>query len=135
MCLSTRRRSDLSNAHLRYLARQLAVHRRVIGCRWQRLTTGRQALLVLAHLRCGDTYAQLAAGFGIGIATVYRYTREATEVLATLAPNLADAVQTARRLAFAILDGTLLPIDRIAPDTPVLLQGAQAPRHEHPGPH
>jgi hypothetical protein len=29
----------------------------------------RQALLALAHLRCGDTYAQLAAGFEIGIAT------------------------------------------------------------------
>lgn len=36
----------------------------------------RQALLALAHLRCGDTYAQLAAGFGIGIATVFRYIRD-----------------------------------------------------------
>ncbi|MCR3725196.1 hypothetical protein FHS35_002044 [Streptomyces umbrinus] len=33
-------------------------------------------LLDLVHLRCGDTYAQLAAGFGIGIATVFRYIRE-----------------------------------------------------------
>lgn len=41
----------------------------------------RQTLLALAHLRCGDTYAQLAAGFGIGIATVYRYIREAVEAL------------------------------------------------------
>jgi hypothetical protein len=34
---------------------------------------GRQALLALAHLRCGDTYARLAAGFGVGVgvATVY----------------------------------------------------------------
>lgn len=29
---------------------------------------GRQALLVLARLRCGDVHAQLAVGFGIGIA-------------------------------------------------------------------
>ncbi|MFD4175171.1 helix-turn-helix domain-containing protein [Streptomyces anulatus] len=39
-------------------------------------TAGRQALIALAHLRCGDTYAQLAAGFGVGIATVYRYIRD-----------------------------------------------------------
>ncbi len=61
---------DLSNVHLRYLARQLVLHRRDIGWRWRRLTAGRQALIVLAHLRCGDTYAELAAGFGIRIATV-----------------------------------------------------------------
>ncbi|WSF56788.1 transposase family protein [Streptomyces canus] len=41
----------------------------------------RQALLALAHLRCGDTCSQLAAPFHIGIATVYRYIREAVEVL------------------------------------------------------
>ncbi|MFF0505174.1 transposase family protein, partial [Streptomyces fimicarius] len=101
---------DLSNVHLRYLTRQLALHRREIGSRWRRLTTGRQALLVLAHLRCGDTYAQLAAGFDIGIATVYRYVREAIDVLAARAPSLAEAVKTARTKAFVILDGTLLPI-------------------------
>lgn len=50
-----------------------------IGSRWRRLTCGRQALLVLAHLRCGDTYAPLAAGFRIGIATAYRYIREAVD--------------------------------------------------------
>lgn len=102
---------DLSNAHLRYLARQLAMHRREIGSRRRRLTAGWQALLVLAHLRCGDTYAQPAAGFGIGIATVFRYIREAIVVLAALAPSLTDTVRTASRLAFVILDGTLLPID------------------------
>jgi hypothetical protein len=109
---------DLSSSHLRYLARHLTARRREIGTRWRRIAPGRQALLVLAHLRCGDTYAQLAAGFGIGIATVYRYIREAIEVMAALAPSLAQAMQTASRMAFVILDGTLLPIDRIAADTP-----------------
>lgn len=33
----------------------------------------------LAHLRCGDAYARLAAGFGMGIATVYRCVREVIE--------------------------------------------------------
>nr|WSX47716.1 transposase family protein [Streptomyces sp. NBC_00974] len=109
---------DLSSCTLRYLTEQLAVRQREIGTRWRRLPAGRQALLALAHLRCGDTYAQLAAGFGIGIATVYRYIREVIEVLATLAPTLAEAMETARSKAFVILDGTLLPIDRIAADTP-----------------
>ncbi|WP_129287427.1 transposase family protein [Streptomyces sp. GZWMJZ-114] len=109
---------DLSNVHLRYLAHQLALHRRDIGSRWRRLTAGRQALLVLAHLRSGDTYAQLSAGFGIGIATVYRYVQEAIDVLAARAPSLMEAMKTARTKAFVILDGTLLPIDRVAADTP-----------------
>ncbi|MBT2388010.1 transposase [Streptomyces sp. ISL-1] len=109
---------DLSSRTLRYLSRQLAVRQREIGTRWRRLSAGQQALLSLAHLRCGDTYAQLAAGFGVGIATVYRYIREAIEVLAALAPTLAEVMKTAARKAFVILDGTLLPIDRIAADTP-----------------
>lgn len=109
---------DLSSRALRHLTEQLAVRQREIGTRWRRLPVGRQALLALAHLRCGDTYAQLAAGFGVGIATVYRYIREAIDVLAALAPTLAEAMETARTKAFVILDGTLLPIDRIAADTP-----------------
>jgi hypothetical protein len=64
------------------------------------------------------TPAQLAAGFGIGIATVFRYIREAVESLAALSPTLAEAMRTIREKAFVILDGTLLPIDRIAADTP-----------------
>jgi hypothetical protein len=109
---------DLSTAHLRHLSRELAPRRREIGSRWRRLTPGRQALLALAHLRCGDTYAQLAAGFGIGIATVYRYVSEAIEVLAVLAPTLDEVMVTARSRAYVILDGTVLPIDRIAADRP-----------------
>ncbi len=109
---------DLSTRTLRFLAGQLTARRRGIGTRWRRLPVSRQALLVLAHLRCGDTYAQLAAGFGIGIATAYRYIREAIEVLAALAPTLTEAMKTIRTKALVILDGTLLPIDRIAADTP-----------------
>ncbi len=75
---------DLSSATLGHLARLLASRRLERGTRWRRLTTDRQALLVLAHLRCGHTYAQLVAGFGVGIATVYRYVTEAVEVLAAL---------------------------------------------------
>ena len=109
---------DLSSSTLRRVARLISAHRRSIGSRWRRLIPSRQALLVLAHLRCGDTYARLAAGFRIGVATVYRYIRETVDLLAHLAPTLRDAVEVARAKAFVILDGTLLPIDRIAADRP-----------------
>ncbi|MER7967215.1 IS5 family transposase [Streptomyces ardesiacus] len=109
---------DLSSSALRFLSTQLRAHRRRRGTRWRRLSAGRQALLALAHLRCGHTYAQLAAGFGVGTTTAYRYIAEAVDVLAALAPDLAAAVKTAARKAFVILDGTLLPIDRIAADRP-----------------
>ncbi|WP_236061151.1 transposase family protein [Actinacidiphila acididurans] len=96
----------------------LAARRRERGTRWRRLSTDRQALLVLAHVRWGHTYAQLAAGFGVGITTAYRYIGEAVEVLAALALDLTTAMRTAARKAFVILDGRLLPIDRIAADRP-----------------
>ncbi|MFD8134501.1 transposase family protein [Streptomyces mirabilis] len=109
---------SLSSSTLQFLARHLRQRRREIGNRWRRLSVRRQALLALAHLRCGDTYSQLAAAFRIGIATVYRYIREAVEVLPALAPSLEQAITTAAAKAFVILDGTLLPIDRIAADRP-----------------
>ncbi len=109
---------DLSSGTLRYLTTRFRARRRDIGIRWRRLPVGRQALLALAHLRCGDTYARHAAGFGIGVATVYRYIREVIDLPAAVAPTLTEAMKTVRAKAFVILDGTLLPIDRIAADTP-----------------
>lgn len=78
---------DLSSSTLRHLARLLSARRLEHRTRWRRLTA-RQALLVLAHLRCGHSYAQLAAGIGIGIAMVYRYVYEAVDVLSVLTPDL-----------------------------------------------
>lgn len=109
---------DLSASALRLLRRELAARRRRIGTRWRRLTCSRQALMALAHLRCGHTFAQLAAGFGVGLATAHRYVTEAVDVLSALAPTLQQAMAVAARKAFVILDGTLLPVDRIAADRP-----------------
>ncbi|MBB0242849.1 IS5 family transposase [Streptomyces alkaliphilus] len=109
----------VSSRSLTFLAARLREHRRRIGSRWRRLPVGRQALPVLAHLRNGTTYAQLAAGFEVGTSTVYRYINEAVELLAALAPTLDEAVRTASRKAYVLIDGTLLPIDRIAADRPL----------------
>ncbi|MFF3502396.1 IS5 family transposase [Streptomyces sp. NPDC003247] len=109
---------DLSSSHLRFLAARIRERRRAIGSRWRRLSAGRQALLTLAHLRNAHPYAQLAAGFGIGTTTAYRYVTEAVDLLAALAPTLEQALREASAKAFVLLDGTLLPIDRIAADRP-----------------
>ncbi|MFC5006776.1 transposase family protein [Dactylosporangium cerinum] len=104
---------SLSTRSLNHLTTLLRGHRRTLGSRWRRLDPGRQALLALAHLRNGDTYAQLAVGFGIGVTTAWRYIREAVDLLAATAPTLTEAMRRIRRLAFGILDGTLISIDRI----------------------
>jgi hypothetical protein len=104
---------DLSSRTLRYATGLLRRHRRLIGSRWRKLSCARQALLVLAHLRCGDTYSRLAAGFRVGVTTVWRYVTELVDLLARHAPDLAAAVQTARRKAYVVLDGTLISIDRV----------------------
>jgi DDE superfamily endonuclease/Helix-turn-helix of DDE superfamily endonuclease len=108
----------LSTRTLTHLADLLRSHRAANGTRWRRLDPGAQSLLVLAHLRNGDTYQRLAAGFHVGLATVYRYIREALDLLAATAPTLDQAVYRASRRVYLILDGTLIPIDRIAEDRP-----------------
>jgi hypothetical protein len=85
----------VSNHALTTIADALRHRRAVVGTRWRRLTAGRQALLVLAHLRKGETYTDLATGFGIGTTTVFRYIREALDVLAAIAPSLPQAMATA----------------------------------------
>lgn len=82
---------------LTHLSDLIRAHRTNRGTRWRRLDPGRQAMLVLAHLRNGDTYTRLAAGFGIGVATVYRYIREALDLLATQAPDPVPGARTGRR--------------------------------------
>jgi transposase len=103
----------VSNHALVTLSDALRRRRSQVGTRWRRLSAGQQALLVVAHLRKGETYADLAAGFGIGTTTVFRYITEAVEVLAALAPTLREAIAVAVRKAFVILDGTLMRIDRV----------------------
>jgi hypothetical protein len=108
----------LSSRTLNHLAERIRGHRKQRRSRWRRLDPGRQALLALAHLRNGDTYTRLAAGFQIGVATAWRYVQEAIALLSAAADELDTAMARIRLLAYAILDGTLIPIDRVADQKP-----------------
>jgi hypothetical protein len=110
----------LSSKTLKYAAGIVRRHRASIGSLWRKLNPGQQALLVLAYLRKGETFAELAAVFGVGTATAWRYVNETVELLAARAPKLRKAVRNAKRAGYAyvVLDGTLIPIDRVAVDRP-----------------
>jgi hypothetical protein len=110
----------LSRQTLDYTAGIIRRHRRQIGSCWRKLSPGRQALLVLAYLRKGETFAELAAGFGIGTATAWRYVNETVALLAARAPKLRRALAKARDAghAYLVIDGTLIPLDRVAADRP-----------------
>ena len=102
----------LSTRSLNHLAGLIRTQRLQRRSRWRRLDPGRQALLALAHLRNGDTLTRLAAGFEVGVTTAWRYVREAIDLLAATAGDLQTAMTRIRLLAYAILDGTLILIDR-----------------------
>ena len=110
----------LSAQTLSYVAGVIRRHRMAIGSCWRKLNPGRQALLVLVHLRKGEAFAELAAGFGVGTATAWRYARETVTLLAARTPKLRGALAAAKKAghAFAVIDGTLVPIDRVAADRP-----------------
>jgi hypothetical protein len=110
----------LSRKTLTFAAGIIRRHRAVIGSLWRKLNAGQQALLVLAYLRKGETFADLAAGFGVGTATAWRYVNETVALLSARAPKLRTAVRDAARAGYAyvVLDGTLIPIDRVAADQP-----------------
>ena len=109
-----------SRTTLNYAAGIIRRHRNSIGSRWRKLNPGQQALLVLAYLRKGETFAELAAGFAVGTTTAWRYVKEVLALLAARAPKLRQAVRDAKKAGYAyvVLDGTLIPIDRVAADRP-----------------
>ena len=110
----------LSRQTLTYVTGIIRRHRGETGSPWRKLTCGQQARLVLAHLRQGGTFAELAAGFGIGTATAWRYVTETVGLLAARSPKLRTALAGATKAghAYVVLDGTLIPIDRVAADRP-----------------
>src|SRR5690348_8775750 len=83
----------LSSRTLTFVSGVIRRHRAAIGSGWRKLNAGRQALLVLVYLRKGETFAEIAAGFGVGTATAWRYVNETVALLAARAPKLRKAVQ------------------------------------------
>jgi hypothetical protein len=110
----------LSSRTLNFVSGVIRRHRKSIGSLWRALDSGRQALLVLVHLNKGETFAQVAAGFGVGTYTAWRYVNETLDLLAARAPKLRKAVRDAKRAghAYVVVDGTLIAIDRVARDRP-----------------
>ena len=83
----------LSRKTLDFAAGIIRRHRKSIGSRWRKLNPEQQALLVLACLRKGETFAERAAGFGVGTTTAWRYVEENLALLAARAPELRRAVR------------------------------------------
>ena len=110
----------LSSRTLTFVSGVIRRHRAAIGSGWRKLNAGRQALLVLVYLRKGETFAEIAAGFGVGTTTAWRYVNETVALLAARAPKLRKAVRDARKAghAYVVVDGTLIPVDRVAADRP-----------------
>ena len=110
----------LSSRTLTFTAGIIRRHRAAIGSGWRKLNPGKQALLVLVYLRKGETFAELAAGFGVGTATAWRYVNETVALLAARAPKLRKAVRDATKAghAYVVVDGTLIPVNRVAADRP-----------------
>ena len=108
----------LSRQTLDHTAGIIRRHRKQIGSPWRKLSPGQQALLVLACLR--ETFAELAAGFGVGTATAWRYVTKPVALLATRSPKLRQALRDASKAGHAclVIDGTLIPIGRVAADRP-----------------
>ncbi|SDI11359.1 Helix-turn-helix of DDE superfamily endonuclease [Sinosporangium album] len=55
--------------------------RKAVGSVWRRLNPGQQAMLVPVHLRKGETFRELGAGFGVSAATAWRYVEETVAFL------------------------------------------------------
>ncbi len=120
----------LSRQTLTFVSGLVRTHRREIGTPWRALNPGQQALLVLVYLRKGEPFAQVGSGFDVSTTTCWRYVTETVELVATRAPKLRAALRKAKRdgMAYVIIDGTLIPIDRIAADRPFY-----SGKHKHHG--
>ena len=134
----------LSSRTLTFVAGVIRRHRASTGSSWRKLNPGKQTLLVLVYLRKGETFDEIAAGFEVGTATAWRYVNETVALLAARAPKLRKAVREAEKAvhAYVVVDGTLIPIDRVAADRPfysgkhkrhgIEPAGHRQPRRQHP---
>ncbi|MEU9706925.1 transposase family protein [Streptomyces sp. NPDC047981] len=108
----------MSHELVEYVVWLLHEHGQARDTRWRKLGCFKRALLTLVHLRKGETFSRLGAGFGLSQATAWRYADETSDVLAGWAPGLQQALTGLGEGNHVIVDGTLVPIDRIGADEP-----------------
>jgi len=74
----------------------------------------------LASCHIPAAAAPVPGGFGVGTATAWRYVTETVALLAVRSPKLRQAMRDAKKAghAYLVIDGTLIPIDRVAADRP-----------------
>jgi hypothetical protein len=110
----------LSSQTLACTAGVIRRHRRQIGSPWRKLSAGQQALLALAYLRKSERFAELAAG----VRRRHRHRLAVCDRDRGLAgrpvPQAAQGLRQAKKAghAYVVIDGTLIPIDRLAADRP-----------------
>jgi hypothetical protein len=112
---------DVSRALVHHVARLLHEERRLRGTPKgsRALTPFRQAVMVMRWFRGERDIPKLGRDHRVSRATAYRYIHEGIDVIAAQAPDLHEALDRAQAdgLAYVILDGTLIPIDRSAEQT------------------
>ncbi|MEV4096464.1 transposase family protein [Streptosporangium saharense] len=106
----------LSHQTLSYLSSPIHHHRKAMGSPWRRLTSARQALLVLVHLRKRETLAEVAAH--VGVSTAWRYIREAITLLTRRPLPLNQALPAAKGAGygFVVLEDALVLVGRVTTD-------------------
>ncbi|WP_442945773.1 hypothetical protein [Nonomuraea sp. LPB2021202275-12-8] len=109
---------DVSRTLVHHVARSLRDERRRVGTPKgsRALTPFWQVVLILRWFRGEHDIPKLGRDHRLSRATAYRYVAEGIDVLVAQAPNLHDALNRAQAdgLAYVILDGTLIGIDRCA---------------------
>jgi hypothetical protein len=113
---------DVPHELVEHVAWLLYEHRRARNTSLRKIGCFDQALLTLVHLRKNETFAQLGAGFAISQATDWPYVDEALEVLAAGAPGLHEASTGFGEGDHVIVDGTLIPTNRVRADEPYYSQ-------------
>ncbi|MFI9771615.1 transposase family protein [Streptomyces sp. NPDC052415] len=113
---------DVPHEVVEHVSWLIYARRRELNSPWRKLGCFQQALLTLVHLRKNETLARVGAGFGVSTATAGRYVIETVEILADQAPNLHDALASVKPWEHVIVDGTLIPINRVAADEPYYSQ-------------